>query len=137
MNKVAVVENKISSLQAYLEIARSFESRPRDELDKNLEFKAATERYLYLIVQASIDIAEAFISYRGYRKPKTLAASFRVLGEQKILDQKLVEKLVSMVGFRNILAHDYERIRNDILYSILQEDLQDIEQFINCIKTAL
>jgi len=34
-----------------------------------------------------------------------------------------------MVGFRNIVVYDYEKINYDIVYKILQERLKDIEDF--------
>ena len=42
-----------------------------------------------------------------------------------------------MVGFRNILAHDYAEINYDIVYDVLQNKLSDIEEFIQQIKDKL
>ena len=39
-----------------------------------------------------------------------------------------------MVGFRNSLAHGYEKIDYDILYEALQNKLIDIEEFISIIE---
>jgi uncharacterized protein YutE (UPF0331/DUF86 family) len=38
--------------------------------------------------------------------------------------------MIAMVGFRNILVHEYETIRLDIVYRILKADLDDIEDFL-------
>ena len=42
-----------------------------------------------------------------------------------------------MVGFRNILAHDYTEINYDIVYDVLQNKFFDIEKFIQQIKEQL
>jgi len=42
-----------------------------------------------------------------------------------------------MVGFRNIIVHDYEKIDYDILYDILKNKLKDIEEFLLEIKKNL
>jgi len=52
-------------------------------------------------------------------------------------DGALAEKMIKMVGFRNILAHDYAEINYDIVYDVLQNKLPDIEEFIQQIKDKL
>jgi len=33
-----------------------------------------------------------------------------------------------MIGFRNVLVHDYLDIDREIVYTVLQEDLSDLNQ---------
>jgi len=94
----------------------------------------AIERYSYLAVQATIDLAEAFISYKNFRKPASMADSFYILQENKIINQNLAEQMIKMVGFRNILAHDYEELDFKILYSVLHEKISEIKKFIGIIE---
>ena len=42
-----------------------------------------------------------------------------------------------MVGFRNIVVYDYEKINYDIVYKILQERLKDIEDFLKEISKCI
>jgi uncharacterized protein YutE (UPF0331/DUF86 family) len=42
-----------------------------------------------------------------------------------------------MIGFRNLLFHDYASISKDIVYEFLQTRLQDFEIFINYISKWL
>jgi uncharacterized protein YutE (UPF0331/DUF86 family) len=39
----------------------------------------------------------------------------------------------AMVGFRNIAVHEYQNIDKEILKSILQNNLRDIEEFYKSI----
>jgi len=39
-----------------------------------------------------------------------------------------------MTGFRNIVAHDYEKIDYEVVSAILQEGLKDIETFTKIIS---
>lgn len=55
--------------------------------------------------------------------------------EQGVISKKQTEVFVQMSGFRNIIAHDYEKIDYDIIYSILHEGRADITAFIKTIKT--
>jgi uncharacterized protein YutE (UPF0331/DUF86 family) len=42
-----------------------------------------------------------------------------------------------MVGFRNILAHDYEEINYEIVSDILKNRLADIREFIRIIDEKI
>lgn len=137
MTNLNVIENKISAAKKYLKILEGYKKYSRLEIEKDVNIRGATERYLYLIVQAAIDLAEALISLKGFRKPTTMAESFIILEEERILDKELTEQLVKMVGFRNIIAHDYGEINYDIVYDILHQHLRDIEEFIEKVKEKI
>jgi uncharacterized protein YutE (UPF0331/DUF86 family) len=131
MTNSSVIENKITSAQKYLKILRGYKKYTKEEIEKDVNLKGAVERYLYLVSQTTIDLAEAVISHKNFRKPTTFAESFQILAEEKIIFPELTEKMIKLVGFRNIIAHDYEKVNYNIVYDILQNKLQDIEEFIS------
>jgi uncharacterized protein YutE (UPF0331/DUF86 family) len=88
-----------------------------------------------LAVQAVIDLAEAVIAYKNLRKPTTMSEAFYILNEEDIISAQLTEKMAKMVGFRNVMAHDYENINYDIVYEVLQNRIKEIEKFIRKIET--
>lgn len=92
------------------------------------------ERYLYLICQATIDFAEALISYLNLRTPSTYGEIFEILGEQKLISKEMVLKMKKMTGFRNILAHAYGEINIDIMLDVLKKDIFDFSLFIKEIR---
>ena len=61
--------------------------------------------------------------------PETGAATFEVLGEAGLLPRDLAESLAKMVGFRNILVHDYAKLDPAIVLRVLATDLKDVERF--------
>ncbi|MFA5000972.1 MAG: DUF86 domain-containing protein [Candidatus Paceibacterota bacterium] len=134
MTNFAIIENKVSSIKKYLSILNGYQKYTRLEIETTVDLRGAIERYLYLAIQATIDLAEAVISFKNLRKPSTLSESFDILAENNLLDATLTEKLVKMTGFRNLVAHDYERLNYDIVYDILQNRLGDLEEFIKQIE---
>ena len=118
-------------------ILQNFKKYTRKEIENDLNIKGAVERYLYLVSQATIDTAEAFISLKDFRKPTTLREGFEILEEEKIISVELREKMVKMAGFRNFIAHDYDKIDYDKVYDVLQNRLTDIKEFIEQIKKLL
>jgi len=137
MTNFSIIENKITAIKKYINIAKEYKKYSKDEIVKNPDPKGAVERYLYLISQASIDLAEAVVSFKNFRKPTTFKEGFEILGEEKIITPKLVEKMAKMAGFRNFIAHDYERMNYNIVYDVLQNKLSDIDGFIKEIKKSL
>ena len=134
MTTTVVIENKISSVRKYLKLLERYKKYSQREIENDVDIKGAVERYLYLATQATIDLAEAILSYKKFRKPTTMSESFHILNEEKIISDDLAEKMIGMVGFRNIVAHDYEKISYDIIYDVLQKRLGDIEEFLNVIS---
>lgn len=135
MSTKIVVENKISAIRKYLTILKRYTKYSRKEIEENIDIRGAVERYLYLAVQAVIDCAEAVISLRSFRKPTALSDTFYILHEEGVLSQEQMKTLIQMSGFRNIIAHDYEKIDYAIVYKVLHEGPKDILTFIKTIKT--
>ncbi len=136
MTTIEVIENKISSVKKYLKILVRYKKYSPNEIEENLDLRGAVERYLYLATQATIDLAEAFIAYRGLRKPTTLSDAFYILQEDNIISQELANKMVKMTGFRNAIAHGYENLNYAVVCDVLQNRLKDIEEFLAVVSKA-
>jgi len=134
MTNLTVVENKISAVKKYLKILEEYKKYSVKELETDINIKGAVERYLYLAVQATIDLADAYIAYKKFRKPSTLSESFHILNEEKIISDNLADKMVKMTGLRNIIVHDYEKINYEIIVDVLQNRLKDIEKFLKSVS---
>ena len=134
MTHFTVIENKISSVKKYQGILKRYHKYTQQEIEQDLDRRGAVERYLYLVAQATIDLAEAIIAFKGFRKPTTLGETFRILNEEKNIDLLLTEKMIRMTGFRNIIAHDYEEINYHTVYQVLHQGLNDIEDFLEQVR---
>jgi uncharacterized protein YutE (UPF0331/DUF86 family) len=137
MSNLKVIENKKSSILKYLKILQRYKKYSRKEIEDDVDIKGAIERYLYLAIQSTIDLAEAIIAYKDFRKPTTMTESFYILNEEKLISDNLTKKLAKMVGFRNIVAHDYEKIDYDIVFDVLQNKIKDVEKFLKEISNRL
>jgi uncharacterized protein YutE (UPF0331/DUF86 family) len=131
------VENKISSVSKYLNILKTYGRLTQSHIRNDITLKGAVERYLYLAIQATIELAESIVAMKKYRKPASYRESFDILCEEKFISASMREKLVRMTGFRNIIAHDYEKVDFGIVYDSLKKNLADIERFIKAAKEKL
>jgi uncharacterized protein YutE (UPF0331/DUF86 family) len=95
------------------------------------------ERTLHLVIETYMDVADHIVADRRLRVPETGAESFEILAEAALLPMPLATALASMVGFRNILVHDYARIDAAIVLRVLRNDLADIERFRNAVQALI
>lgn len=137
MTNFSIIENKITAVEKYLKTVEGYKKYSQEEIEKSPDLKGAVERYLYLVVQACIDLSEAVVSFKNFRKPTTYRESFEILGEEGILTPDLVNEMTKMTGFRNIIAHDYEKVDYSKVQDILQNRLPDVEEFLSQIKKYL
>jgi len=137
MTNFSVIENRISLIKKYLKILKRYQKFSREQIEKDVDIRGMVERYLYLGIQASIDLGGAIISLKNFRKPTVLSENFYILEEEKIISKKLAEEMANLVGLRNILSHQYGKINYDIVYDVLQNKLGIMEEFINRIKRKL
>ena len=134
MTSLYVIENKIASIQKYLALLDSYKDRTAGEIEGDPTLRGAVERYLYLAAQAAIDLAEAAIAYRAYRKPAMYRESFEILVENGVISIDLCERLIKMTAFRNKLAHAYENIDYSIIVKTIHHSLNDLNEFAAEIK---
>lgn len=130
MSTQALIEDKISQIQKYLNILRAYQGRGKSDIQQDVTLRGAVERYLYLLTQAVIDLAEMLIAYKKLRKPATMSECFEILGEAKLIEPDLQETMIKLTGFRNVLAHDYTDIDYDIVHDVLNNKIADVEKFV-------
>ncbi len=93
MTNISVIENKISSAQKYLKILDRYKKYTVKEIEDDLDIRGAFERYIYLAIQSTIDLAEAVISSKDFRKPSTMSEAFCILNEEDIISSELKTNL--------------------------------------------
>jgi len=134
MTNTNVIKNKIIQVVKYFRILKRYQKFSRKEIETNEDIRGMVERYLYLLCQSVIDLADSFIAYKKFRQPVSSRESFDILFEEKIIAKQMKEELKNLVGFRNILAHEYTNVNYDIVFEVLQNKIDDTKKFINKIN---
>lgn len=130
-----VIIRRLNCLEEYFrDLEEIKQNLTWEEFQTNKITRRFVERTLHMLIEACIDIANHIISYEGYREPMSNKDTFQVLAEEKILDKKLAERLKKMAQFRNVIVHDYVRIKPEIVYTVLQSHLNDILEFAKSVK---
>ncbi len=83
--------------------------------------------------EQAVDLANHVVKLRKLGVPNEARDSFEFLFRAKIIDQNLSEKMKKMIGFRNIVVHDYQSINIDIAISVIVKSLDDLLEFCDVI----
>lgn len=104
------------------------------QLEKDPFFKQHIfELNLQRAIQACIDMANVILAKEGLGLPNSYGQSFVILGNHGIISPALQQKLINLVGFRNISVHDYGEIKAEIVFGIVDNHLKDFEEYYTLI----
>jgi len=87
----------------------------------------SAERFLQLCIEALNDAGSHIIAENNYGRVDSYADIPELLFEKKFIDENLRTVWIRMIGFRNILIHEYLEIDRAIVHEVLQNHLTDIE----------
>lgn len=133
MVKREIVISRIDRLNEYVSILKSVIKYDRKIYISDPLIYGAAERFLHLSIDCILDIGNHVISDMRYRKPENNKDIFIILYESKIIDEKLKNNLCDMAGFRNILVHDYMKLDRGLVYDIINNNLNDLEDFVKAV----
>ena len=129
MVKKAVIGRKVDIIEGHLRRIKSLPAHSSEEFKSNTMVQDVLLFNLTQAVQNCIDIVTHIVSDEGWGIPGTQSEMFELLKDKGVISGELVEKLIAMVGFRNRVIHEYERLNMDIVYDIWQNRIKDIERF--------
>ncbi len=98
---------------------------------------SAVERNLQVAIECILDIGNHIIAEKGFEIPENSGDIIRILGEEKVIPSNFAEKIKGIVGFRNILVHEYTEIDYKLLYNYLIYRLNDLREFAVHISSYL
>lgn len=127
-----VILEKVNLIQDCLERIHSKVNNDVANL-QNIDNQEIVTFNLQRAIQFTIDIAFHIISSKKLGLAQNFKEAFTLLEKNKFISSDLSEKLKKMVGFRNIVVHEYEHINLDILRNIVQHHLSDLEEFYTVI----
>lgn len=129
------INDKIKEIEKFLTEFKEIIPSDFEEYRNNLEKKAACERYLEKIIEAIVDLAFITIKIKKMRMPQDDIDAFNILLEKKVIDNVLAKKLKDAKGMRNILAHEYGKIDDKLVFEAVKNEIEDdVNNFIKKIK---
>ena len=125
---------KLKSLEENVKVLKEIKnSVTQADLRLNKRYEWEVRYGLFESIQIVIDISCKISAVYNLGNPKSYKACVELLVKHNYISQKMLPKLVSMIGLRNLLVHEYVEIDNDQLYQFL-DFLDDFIAFVDEIK---
>ncbi len=125
----SLVLRKIERIDAYLKQVRQKRDPGFEVFRKDIDLQSIVLFNLIQSIQASVDIGAHIISDSEWGVPGSQADIFEILAQNKIITKQLSRLMINMVGFRNRIVHEYEKIDLRIVYDVWQKNSKDIDKF--------
>ena len=133
----ALILRKLADLSDHMQQISEYRALSAAEYKSDWKTQRIVDRTLHIMIEMCIDIAGHLISDGKLRVPESYADGFRILNENGIVSDELIEPLIKMAKFRNIIVHQYEKVEPGIVISILQKNIDDFQKFSDEIVTYL
>jgi len=131
------IEKKISKLQNYLKLLKSYKPDCKERFLSDPMYEGALLHYLYLVSDGCISLAVMVIKLKSLSKPQSYYEAIDILGENNILPKEFAYNFAKIASFRNFLAHDYEKIDYLVICDEVLSKLDDIERYLQLIQKQI
>ena len=131
MNDILI--NKVQSIQRCVARAREEYHLANGNFNQNYSHQDAAILNMTRACEQCIDLGSHIIRIRKMGIPNESKDVFRLLATKQIISLPLADKLQKMIGFRNMVIHEYQRINIDIVIAVIETGLDDLIEFCDII----
>lgn len=127
-----VILNKKESIERCVQQIRLYYAMPSElPFEKDYLKQDAIAANLQRAAEQVIDLANHVIKKGKLGLPKESKESFEILARSGIIPKDLADKLKGMVGFRNIMVHQYQVMDIKIMIEVIEHRLDELVVFTN------
>jgi len=122
-----VIKRRLKKLDEYLKILTQLQRYSLSDFLTKPERYGSTERFLQLAIETTIDIGNHIIADMNLGDVQWSSDIASILHEKGYLSVEMRETWIKMIGFRNLLVHDYLEIDRKKVHEVLQNNLSDLK----------
>ncbi len=135
MNELFI--SKQQSVERCVQRAKDARKSPSQlPFDKDYDKQDIIVLNLQRACEQVLDMANQMIRTEKLGWPADSAESFTLLRKANIIGVELEKKLIGMVGFRNVLVHQYREIDYRIVEQVINKQADDLIEFASIIVAA-
>ena len=132
-----IINDKVIEIEKYLDELNNILPNDFEEYQNNYEKKAACERYSEKLIEAVVDLAFLIVRENKFEGPEDEKMVFDILYDKKIISLGLSLRLQEAKGMRNILAHQYGKVDDKIVFKAVTGELEkDIRELMDSIRNS-
>jgi len=124
-----VVARKLAALDVRIRRLGEFEDISVEEYVSDWRTAWIVERALEVAIGACIDLTRHTLSERGLGVPHTYRGMILAARDAGLIDAGLAASVADLCGFRNVLAHQGDRVDAAVVVEVLQHGVRDLRRF--------
>jgi uncharacterized protein YutE (UPF0331/DUF86 family) len=128
-----VIASRIEAIEKHLSRISVHANKTSREFLSDVDAQDAVEYNLFQIVNHLIDIAQHVVVDEDMGLPESAYDAVAILQDKGILSSEESELLRRMIGFRNIIGHDYIALNKQVVFDILTNGPDDIKSILSTI----
>ena len=126
-----VLQKRVSKAEEYLDFLEDVKKDySLEEFKSDKMVYGSSERFLHLTIEALLDIGNHIVADNNLGRVESYSDIPKLLAENNFLNDELKKLFVKIIGFRNILVHDYLDVDLEIVYSIISTNLVDLKEIL-------
>jgi uncharacterized protein YutE (UPF0331/DUF86 family) len=130
LNKKESIERCLKQIRHYYQLPSKF-----DFTEDHLKQDAIAINMQRACEQA-IDLANHVVRLKKLGIPKDSRDSFQLLVANEVIPKGLGDNLIKMIGFRNVLVHEYQQLDIDLMVDVIEHHLDDLLDFTTHVLNA-
>lgn len=126
MLRPEIIRRRLQKVDEYLGILEGLRCYDLNDFLGNPERYGSAERFLQLTIEALLDTGSHVIAELELGAIETYSDIPRILEKSGYIDRDLAERWILIIGFRNILVHEYLDVDRKVVHEVLQHQLKDL-----------
>ena len=127
---ISLLQQKVADIKQSLVVLREYTNQEKQQFLKNAEAVRSARYAFIVLIEAATNIANHFCAKIVHEAPQSYAESFMLLANNRLIPEDLAKRLAKMTGFRNLLVHGYGRVDDQIMFNIMQQELDNLDHFL-------
>lgn len=125
-----ILTTRVELVNSHLDRILPYDNLSYKDFLKDVTIQDIVEYNLFQTVNHLINIIEHIVVDEEYGLPKTAYEAAVILKDKDILNKDDLDVLKKMIGFRNVVGHDYIKLNKEVVYAILTQGKGDIPKIL-------
>lgn len=126
-----ILNKKISIERCIVQVEKYYAQRGDAPFKDNYLLQDAIAMNLQRIGELAIDIANYLIKKKKLGLPQDSADAFVLLQRAGLISETLMQHMKGMVGFRNIVVHEYKKLDLAVMLNVIEHHLHEPLELAN------
>jgi uncharacterized protein YutE (UPF0331/DUF86 family) len=128
-----IITSRIEAIEKHQARLSAYTQRSMHEFLSDLNAQDIVEYNLFQIINHLIDMIQHVVVDENLGFPESAYDAAEFLRNRGVFSEKDCEVLKKMIGFRNVIGHDYISVNKQMVYDILTKGQEDIRIILSAI----